>query len=242
MLALFTVGCGAGTVYNWTVHTKSTPIAASLQPGRLNQDTTAIFTPIASGGLRGSEAGLGQSLGDVMREATPSWKVMEEQQVISLLNRHGLASDYTRMRSDAEQSGILDVALLRKMGQALGARYAFQPRLAFFSQEMTDRFTFPALNIRFSHTRSSLLRLSLQLWDTESGELLWASAAEAELESEGVSQEPVQLDAAARVTLGGMLADFLRRRTASHYTSLDKSLDSLIRLPTPDSEANQGKE
>ena len=59
-------------------------------------------------------------------------------------------------------------------------------------------------------TRSSILRLSLQLWDTHTGEPIWSSTAEAILSSEAVLQDPVYLEDAARVALGSVVGDFLR--------------------------------
>ena len=43
---------------------------------------------------------------------------------------------------------------------------------------MTDRWMFPGLNVRLLQTRSSIMRISLQLWDAETGDLVWVSVAE----------------------------------------------------------------
>ena len=60
---------------------------------------------------------------------------------------------------------------------------------------------------RVSQTRSSIMRLSLQLWDAESGELVWASVAETNMANEAVSQDPLYLEDIARATLGIMRSD-----------------------------------
>jgi hypothetical protein len=88
--------------------------------------------------------------------------------------------------------------------------------------------------VRIMQTRSSLTRLGVQLWDTETGELLWASVAEAEVEDEGVGQEPVYFADAVRITLGSMLADFLTGKTASVYSPLNKYIDQLVQIPQPE--------
>ena len=90
-------------------------------------------------------------------------------------------------------------------------------------------------------TRTSNLRMSLQLWDTETGELLWASRAEGTMQSEAVSKDPVYFEDAARVALGSIVSDFLNRKTASTYTPLDKLLDQLIQVPPPDGTSNSAK-
>ncbi|WP_455376887.1 hypothetical protein, partial [Petrachloros mirabilis] len=176
-----------------------------------------------------NEAGMGQYLGDVIKKVVPNLKVIDERQTISFINKHGLTVEYAQMRSNLELTHILDREILRKIGDATGAQYVFQPRLAHFSQTMTDRWTVPAFNFLASQTRSGTIRLSLQLWEINTGELLWSSTAEANLQSEAVNQDPVFIEDAARVTFGSMLADLLNRRTSSNYTPLNQVLDRLIK-------------
>jgi hypothetical protein len=194
----------------------------------LAQGTIAVLTPVSVSSLRGNEAGMGQYLGDVIKKVAPNLKLIEEHQAISLINKQGLVEQYTRMRSELEMTNILDRDILRTIGDALGSRYVFQPRLSYFIQDMLDRWEIPAFNLKFSRTRYATMRLSLQLWDSETGELLWSSAAESNFQSEGVSLDPVFIEDVARVTFGSMLADLLNRRTDSKYTPYDKVLDLLI--------------
>lgn len=160
---------------------------------------------------------------------------------MSQINQKGLAVEYTRMRVDAELSYVLDRESLRKIGLAVGARYVFQPRLAAFVQAMTDRWTFPGLGVLLMQTRTADLRVSLQLWDTNTGELLWVSMAEGTLQSEAASRDYVYLEDAARVALGSMIADLLNRKTASTYTPLNKLVDSLIQIPLPEPKEDGAK-
>lgn len=198
----------------------------------LDREPVAIFEAHAPGGLRGNELGLAGYLADILKTVVPDFKVVSPQETASRINTSGLAQEYARMRADYEQTNILEAATLRKLGEAAGARYAFQPRLGGFIQTMTNRWT--PWDLRIVQTRSSTLRLSLQLWDLHSGERIWSSTAEAVLSSEVVLQDPVYLEDAARVALGGVVADFLRGRTSSTYTPLNKAIDSLIRPPKPE--------
>jgi len=52
-----------------------------------------------------------------------------------------------------------------------------------------------------------------QLWDMQTGESLWTSLAEASLESEAVGQDPVYFEDTARVTMGSIIADFMKGNT-----------------------------
>jgi hypothetical protein len=236
LLLVVTTGC-AGSFYGWTVRTTSTSLSPSSEAASLSQESVAVLTPLSVASLRGNEAGMGQYLVDVIQKVAPNWSVVSEREAISLINKHGLAGLYEQMRSGAELSHVLDRDSLQNIGKALEARFVFQPRLAFFDQTMTDRFTIPGINVLASQTRSATMRLSLQLWDTKSGELIWSSAAETNLQSESVTQDPVFMEDVARVTFGSMLADLLNRRTGSKYTPLNQVLDLLIHDTNPDGQS-----
>lgn len=192
-----------------------------------------MFPAITMPGLRGNEFALGHYLGYILQKAAPDWNVVTELETSSRINRKGLAHDFARMRNEYDQSSIVDVGTLRKISAAIDARYVFQPRLATFSQTMMDRWMFPALNVRLLQTRSSIMRISLQLWDAETGDLLWVSVAETTMSNEAVSQDPVYFQDIAIATLGSMMVDFIEERTASEYTPLNKFLDTLLRDTKP---------
>ncbi|WP_455243930.1 hypothetical protein [Petrachloros mirabilis] len=233
LLTLITTGC-AGTNYGWTVRTTSTALSPSTEPANLRQGTVAVLTPLSVASLRGNEAGMGQYLGDVIKEVAPNLKVVDERKAISLINEKGLAEEYNRMRSELELTHILNRDILRKIGEALNSRYVFQPRLAYFAQQMFDRWEVPGISVKFSRTRSATIRLSLQLWDCQTGELLWSSTAESNFQSEAMNTDPVFIEDVARVTFGSMLSDLLNRKTSSKYTPLNQVLNLLIRQAIPE--------
>src|SRR4029450_7043675 len=220
--------------YGGRVRPSSTWPAGSFSPWVLAREPVALFEAHAPGGLRGNELGLAGYLAEIIKAIAPDFKVVSPQETASRINQGGLAQQYPRLQTDYEQTNILEASTLRKLGEAAKARYAFQPRLAAFTQTMTNRWT--PWDLRIIQTRSSMLRLSLQLWDTHTGEPVWSSTAEAILSGEGVFQDPVYLEDAARVALGSVVADFLRGRTSSTYTPLNKAIDSLIRPPKPEDE------
>jgi hypothetical protein len=177
---------------------------------------------------------MSQYLGQTLQTLTPTWKVLTEQETLTKINKQGLGMEYIRMRGDAEQSHLLDRHSLAKIGAALGVRYVLQPRLAAFTQVMTERAKVPGFDVRIMETRSSLLRVSMQMWEVESGELIWSSVAETVMESETVTQDPVFLEDAIRLTFGSIMSDFLNRRTASKYTPLNEVLNTLVQAAIPE--------
>ena len=238
IIALAT-GCSS-SIYGWQVRTSSSPFAPSFDPGALGQEPVAVFGALTMPGFRGNEMGLDFMLAQVLHKVAPQIQIVSPQRSISQINQQGLAAEYTQMRADAEQSHILNRDSLKKIGMAIGARYVFQPRLAAFTQIMHDRWTFPAIGVLLAQVRSSILRMSVQLWNAETGELLWSSIAEGTMQSEAVSKDPVYFEDAARVALGSIVADFLNRKTASTYNPLNKIVDELIQVPPPE-EKSDGK-
>lgn len=233
LLFLCAGGC-TSSFYNWQVRTIATPVAPSFDQAPLETKPVAILPALSMPALRGTEVGLSFIFSQILKTLPPNWTVVGEQDALTGINKHGLGTAYTLMRRDAEDTHLLGHESLRKIGAALGVRYIFQPRLASFRQIMTDRWKIPAFDFRVAQTRSSLLQISLQLWDAETGELIWSSVAEAILANETISQDPVFFEDAARVALGSLMADFLNRRTASIYTPLNDVLDKLVREAVPE--------
>ena len=237
LLFMCMVGCSK-SLYGWQVRTNSSPVAPSFDQTPIDGKRVAIFPTLATGPLQGTAVGMSQYLGQTLKTLTPTWKVLTEQETLTRINKQGLGVDYIRMRGDADQSHLLDRHSLAKIGAALGVQYALQPRLAAFTQIMTERAKVPGFDIRISETRSSLLRVSMQMWEVESGELIWSSVAETVMESETVTQDPVFLEDAIRLTFGSIMSDFLNRRTASKYTPLNEVLSTLVQAAIPEEQPN----
>jgi len=198
----------------------------------LYREPVAIFGGITTGALRGNEVPVAYYLSDVLKKVASNMKVIDSRETVTRINEHGLAAEYMQMRAESELTNMLSREALRKFKPAIGARYVFQPRLAAFTQIMYDRWSVPAFDIRVSQTRAGIMRLSLELWDMESGALIWQSSAEAVASSEAVSQDPVFFEDVARVAVGSVLSDLLNGKTSSEYTPLNSFLDQLIQLPS----------
>ena len=237
LIVVLTAGCSS-SIYGWHVRTNSSPPSPTFNRAVLLQEPVAIFGALAPPRLLGSETGLDAILTQVLKTVAPSFKVITQQEAASLINRNDLANEYTRMRNEALQSHLLDGGSLKKLGTAIGTRYVFQPKLIEFMQIMKDRWELPPIALKVSRIRSSIMRLSLQLWDMQTGELLWTSLAEASLESEAVGQDPIYFEDTARVTMGSVIADFINGKTASSYGPLDKIIDQLIQIPQPEKPRN----
>ncbi|MDF0666118.1 MAG: hypothetical protein P0119_08595 [Nitrospira sp.] len=233
-------GC-TSALHGWQVQTVSTPQLPSFDHTLLEKERVAIFGAPAPIPILGNEVGMETFLVGVLSRVAPKIMVVEPREMFTRINRQGLTGDYARMRSIAEQANILDHEPLHKIGVAVGARYIFQPRLMLFTQHMTDRMSTPLFGVRLSQTRATVMRLSLQLWDSETGALLWSSIAEGTMQGEAISQDPVYFKDIVRVILGSIITDFVNDRTGAKYTPIYKLLDDLLQTSPPEKEPKPGK-
>ncbi|HSF68114.1 MAG TPA: hypothetical protein VLA67_11875 [Nitrospiraceae bacterium] len=229
-LCIFVTGC-ASSLYGWQVRTNSTPMPPSFNPAALEQHSVALFGAVTSPPNQGNEVTLSSILEQILNKVKPNWKVVPAHELVKRINQKGLAEEYARMRAEYERTNILEGSSLRKIATGVGVRYVFQPRLISFSQTLTERWSF--VDVRIMQTRSSIMRVSLQLWNAETGEIIWASIAEATMQNEAISQDPVYLEDISRVTLASMGADFVKRKTASRYSPVNKVLNDLIEEAMP---------
>jgi hypothetical protein len=172
--------------------TSFTSKAPSFDPFALQREQMAVLNAVVGFGLEGYGQQVSRSLSTAVKEQYPSFQVIPAPETLSRINREGLAGDYASMVSDYMLTGILDRDTLNDIGQALGARYVFQPGLAAFSQSMSGRFS--AFGLRIFQTRVSVLRLSVQIWDTQTGGIVWEASGEATLAGEDVREVRISFE------------------------------------------------
>jgi len=158
--------------------------APSFDPHALDGQPIVILTALTGMGLEGYRHQVSQSLYQTLTKEKNALSVISPQETIGKLNRAGLGKEVTLMTSDYFKSGILDRDTLRKICQTLECGYVFQPSLAAFRQYMDDRLRF--FRLRIFQTRVTILRLSLQIWDAQTGEIVWESSGEGTMAAEDV--------------------------------------------------------
>ena len=180
-----TTAC-VGPLQQWGEETSLVSKSPSFRPSSLGSEPVAVLNAVVGFGLEGYSQQVSRSLSIALLDMTPAIKSIPAHEALSRINREGLSRDYARAVSDYIRSGILSRTELQNIGQALGVRYVFQPSMASFSQSMSGRFSF--FGLRLIQTRISMLRLSVQLWNTESGEIVWEGSGEATLAGEDVRE------------------------------------------------------
>jgi hypothetical protein len=125
-----------------------------------------------------------------------------------MINGQGLSAEYSELISGFVRSGILERERLQRLGSKLGSRYVLLPGLADFNQILIDRFEIAGL--KMVRNRVITLRLWLQLWDTQTGQIVWESTGEVNAASELLlSQRIIPLDEIGQKLWRRMIEDNL---------------------------------
>ncbi len=192
--------------------------ASGFDPGQLDSQPVAVLSAVVSFGLEGYAHQVSRSLQRALLAEPIAIQARTPQLTLSRINQAGLAKDYSDMIAAHLQSGVLNRATMRAIGDAAQARFVFLPMMAWFEQSMSERFSF--FGIRVLQTRVSILRLSLELWNTQTGELVWESSGEATLAGEDVREYRIPFEEIAEQLWAKLLADLKRPRTLTHSPSL----------------------
>jgi len=189
-------------------HVTSAVPSSSPDIAVLACEPVTTFGLVAPAGLQGLSPTVSHALTTALSGASPPVRAMPMPDLVNRLTDQELAGEYATILSDVARTGILERQRLRRIGAALGSRYVLQPGLADFNQVLLDKFEFAGLKI--VRTRLSTLRLWLQLWDAQTGHLLWESTGEVTVAAPVVTQEStVALDEIAQTLWSRMIKNDL---------------------------------
>jgi hypothetical protein len=165
----------------------------------------AFLTP---GNLQGFSPTLSHALSGALAQVVPPIREIPTNETLNRLTDEGLATQYADLRAGFARNGILDRQLLRRIGRGLGSRYVLLPGLAQFEEAIIDKVE--AVGIKLVRNRVTTLRLWLQLWDSETGHILWESSGEATTATVFLSpKQTVALEQIAKRLLVRMIQDGL---------------------------------
>jgi hypothetical protein len=190
-LALFLTGC-ASQKTDPTQNAPTTQVTIiNLRAVDLQAGGIAFITPSSVTGQEEDRQALALGFTEVLRQTRPDLRVVSLPQTLSEINHQGLTQAYTQMYKDYHSAGIFDRETLQKVGKATGARYLAQLKLAAFRQESRDRWGL--LGVRMMETKSSTIRLFLQIWDTQDGSVVWEGAQESRVSQDSMAEEYISM-------------------------------------------------
>jgi hypothetical protein len=215
LAAVLIVGCTP--LYLSDTHTTSTPRPQSFNITELAREQVATLGLLTPAGLQGFNPPLSHALNAALSEASPPIRGIAAHETVNVLNQQGLATEYGTLIAGFGRGGILESKPLRRIGSALSSRYVLLPGLAEFNQVIIDRLSISGWN--FIQSRVTTLRLWLQLWDTQTGKIVWESAGEVTVATKLLrSEQTVPLDEIARKLWLRMIQDnLLEGKTGSRF-------------------------
>ena len=205
-VVMLLVGCGPP--YLSDTYATSTPKPASFDTSDLSRVPVAVLAFVAPGNLQGLGPTLSHALSGALAEVTPPIREIPTDQTLNQLTDKGLATEYADMRAGFARNGMLDRQRLRRIGLGLGSRYVLLPGVAEFNEEILDKYE--AAGIKLLRNRVTTLRLWLQLWDSQTGHIVWESSGEVTVAAVFLSpKQTVALEQITKKLLVRMIQDGL---------------------------------
>lgn len=192
-LALLLTGCASQNIRKETGQSSPTTqvLAINLTSADLRIAGMAFITPTSITGQEEDKQALALAFTEILRKVRPDLHVVPLPETLSAVNRIGLTDEYRRMFEDYRLTGIFDREALQKVARVTGMRYLAQLKLAAFRQESRSRFGL--LGIRILETKSSTIRLFLQIWDSNDGSVAWEGSQESTVSHESLAEEYVSM-------------------------------------------------
>jgi hypothetical protein len=119
----------------------------SLRAGDLESGGIAFITPSTVTGQEQEKQAVALTFSDVLRSERKDLRVVTLAETLGALNKAGLADEYKQMYDDYRDTGLLARQVLRRVGEATGARYLVQLKLQGFGQGSKERWGIFGLRI-----------------------------------------------------------------------------------------------
>jgi len=165
--------------------------ADSLDKGELARGGLAILTPSAVTGQEEDRQTLALLFTEALSRARPDIAIVPLPDVLSAVNRHDLVARYQQLYYDYRLTGVFQQDVLERLGQATGARYLGQIKLARFDQGARSRFGLFGLSVL--QTQFAHMRMFFQVWDARTGAVVWEGIDELTVSVETSRERPVTL-------------------------------------------------
>ena len=192
-----------------SVSTQITPQTLSrnfgLERQLLAEKGLAFLTPASVTGQEQDRQALALIMVDALKTQRPDVRVVSLPESLSAINRAGLAKEYRQLSDDYRDTGLFARETLKRLGEACNVRYLAQLKLSNFSRDMRERFSL--FGFRLLQTQYASVRLYLQIWDSETGSVVWETLEELQYAYDSGAEQPVTFRAVAEVAAQNMLKE-----------------------------------
>jgi len=171
------------------LHTTTEALAINLDSHALKASGLAFITPTSITGEEEDKQSLALAFTEALKLSRPDLHIVSLPETLGAANRAGLAGEYRQMFRDYSLSGIFNRETLQKISHVTGVRYIAHLKLGGFRQESKSRLSL--LGLRIVETMSASLRLYLQIWDGETGSVVWEGTQELTSAHESLLEDPI---------------------------------------------------
>jgi hypothetical protein len=186
------------------IHSTTQALSVDLKPQTLKLSGIAFITPTSVTGQEEDKQALALAFTEAMQRARPDLRIVDLPTTLGAINRAGFAGEYRQMFEDYRLSGIFNRDTLVKVSKVTGARYLAQLKLGGFKQESKNRWG--PIGIRMVETKTTTLRLYLQIWDGENGSVAWEGAEELTTAHESLQEDAISFKTAVEESAIELLA------------------------------------
>ncbi len=186
------------------LHSTTQALAINLEPQVLKTSGIAFITPTSVTGQEEDKQALALAFTEELKLVRPDLRVVPLPETLGEINRAGLAGEYRQMFEDYRLTGIFNRDTLLKVSHVTGVRYLAQLKLGGFRQESKNRWG--AFGIRMLETKTTTLRLYLQIWDGENGLVAWEGAQELTSSHESLLEDAISFKKAVEQSANELLA------------------------------------
>jgi hypothetical protein len=176
-----------------------------LRTKDLRSGGVALITPSSITGQEEDKQALALAFTEVLLKLRPDLNVIALPQTLSAVNRQGLTREYRQMFEDYRLTGIFDREILLKVATVTKVRYLAQLKLGAFRQESKNRFGL--FGLRVLETKTSTIRLFLQIWDSQDGSVAWEGAQESTVSHESLAEEYVSMKSIVQESARDLVAN-----------------------------------
>lgn len=179
----------------------------SLTYASLEDHGIGVLTPSIVTGRETDKQIIGEVLSDVLEASIDMTNVVPLALLLNRVNVAGLAETYAASLAMYDASGIIPRSSIGQLGEAAGARYLAKLSLANFEQSQVERFG--VAGIRVLTTNRTRIRLFLEVWDSQSGQIVWYANEELNIASERATEEDLTVRGAATRAISEMMATIM---------------------------------
>lgn len=164
-------------------------LSFDLQQNDLQEGGIAFITSSSITGQEEDKQAMVMAFTEILKAEKPNLRVITLAQTLSAINKAGLSDSYKRMLENYHTTGLFEIRQLQEIARLANVRYIAHLKLSGFRQETKNRLGL--LGLRLIDTRSTDIRLFLQIWDSKEGSIAWEGAQELTFARDSIAEDTV---------------------------------------------------